>query len=92
MSEYFARVTSKGQITLPAGLRKQLNIREGDSVTFLVTDQTAVLEKNKNTVESVRGIIPTPPHLAGRDIDEMIEEAMSEHADWLMRQERELPE
>jgi antitoxin PrlF len=88
MSEYVARVTSKGQITLPAGLRKQMGIREGDIVTFLVTDQSAVLEKNKHTVESVRGIIPTPPHLAGRDIDEMIEEAMSDHADEVVERMR----
>jgi AbrB family looped-hinge helix DNA binding protein len=79
-------------VTLPAKLRKQLGIREGDSVTFVVTEQKAVLEKNRHTVESVRGIIPTPPHLVGRDIDEMIEEATAAHADWLMRQKRGLPE
>ena len=89
MSEYIARVTSKGQITLPAGLRRQLGIREGDSVTFLINEQTAILEKNKYTVDSVRGIIPTPPHLVGRDIDEIIEEAMADHADEVIERMRQ---
>jgi len=87
-----ARVTSKGQLTLPSELRKRLGIRAGDTVTFDVIDETAVLKRNTSTVESVRGIIPTPPHMVGRDIDEMIEEATANHAEWLMRQERGLPE
>ena len=92
MAKYVARVSSKGQITLPAELRKFLGIRAGDSVTFYVTEQSVEFEKSVPTVESVRGIIPTPPHMVGRDLDEMIEEAMSDHADWLMRQERGYPE
>ena len=33
-----AKVTSKGQITIPAIIRKQLNIGEGDHVRFRVQD------------------------------------------------------
>lgn len=80
MAVYSARVSSKGQLTLPAELRRHLGIREGDAVTFRIEDQTAVLEKERETLESVFGSIPTPPHLVGRDIDEMIEEAMAENA------------
>jgi AbrB family looped-hinge helix DNA binding protein len=89
MSEYVARVTSKGQLTLPAALRKRLGIREGDSVTLTVTDDSAVLEKSKHTVESVHGSIPTPPHLVGRDLDEMIEEATAAHADEVIERMRQ---
>jgi AbrB family looped-hinge helix DNA binding protein len=88
MSEYIARVTSKGQLTLPSELRKRLGISSGDTVTFKVIEQTAVLEKYASAVESVRGSFPTPPHMVGRDLDEMIEEATANHAEWLMRQER----
>jgi antitoxin PrlF len=80
MPLFTARVSSKGQLTLPVELRRQLGICEGDSVTFRIEDQTAVLEKNPHTVESVRGLIPTPPHMVGRDVDEMIEEATAENA------------
>jgi AbrB family looped-hinge helix DNA binding protein len=39
-----AKVTSKGQITIPAIIRKQLNIGKGDHVRFRVQDGAIVLE------------------------------------------------
>lgn len=33
-----AKVTSKGQVTLPAIIRKQLNVGEGDHIRFRVQD------------------------------------------------------
>jgi len=30
-----ARITSKGQITIPVGIRKKLNLKEGDKVIFI---------------------------------------------------------
>lgn len=39
-------VTSQGQISIPAELRKQFDIKKGDKVTFTVNDeQKIVLEK-----------------------------------------------
>lgn len=37
------------------------------------------------TLEQVFGSVPTPPHLQGKDIDEMIREAKEERADRMMR-------
>ena len=34
-----AKVTSKGQVTIPAEVRDALHLREGDTVTFEVDDQ-----------------------------------------------------
>lgn len=34
-----AKVTSKGQVTIPAEVRDALRLREGDTVTFEVNDQ-----------------------------------------------------
>jgi AbrB family looped-hinge helix DNA binding protein len=36
--EQRARVTSKGQVTIPKAVRKALGIREGDSLLFEVED------------------------------------------------------
>lgn len=33
-----AKVTSKGQVTIPAEVRDALRLREGDTVTFEVDD------------------------------------------------------
>ena len=38
-----ARVTSKGQITIPLEIRKALKLREGDTVSFEVKDDCATL-------------------------------------------------
>ena len=57
-----ARITSKGQITIPAAIRKKLNLKEGDKVIFIE--------------EKGRFIITNEAKLAFREIqDEMIGEA-----------------
>jgi antitoxin PrlF len=33
-----AKITSKGQITIPVGIRRQMNIKEGDKIIFLEKD------------------------------------------------------
>ena len=38
-----AKVTSKGQITIPVSIRKRLGIREGDKVLFLDTAEGVVM-------------------------------------------------
>jgi len=89
MTEYLAKVTSKGQITLPAAARRQLGIETGDSVRITVIEQTASLERNTHTVASVRGIIPALPGIETKDFDRLIEEAMSAHADEVIERMRQ---
>jgi len=35
------RITSKGQVTIPVDVRRQLGLREGDDVQFIVDGNTA---------------------------------------------------
>lgn len=42
-----AKVTYKGQITIPKAVREALDIREGDSVTFTIKGNHAVLKPLK---------------------------------------------
>ena len=91
MSDYVARVTSKGQLTIPAAVRRRLGISEGDSVKITVNEDTAVLEKVTQTVASVRGVVPALPGVDVGDFDDLIEDAMSRHVDWLLGQERGAP-
>lgn len=39
-----ARVTSKGQVTIPIGIRKLMNIKEGDKILFLEKDGKIFVE------------------------------------------------
>ncbi len=38
-----AKITSKGQITLPIGIRRRLNLKDGDKVAFIEQDGSYVL-------------------------------------------------
>lgn len=41
-----AKVTSKGQITIPKQIRKRLNLKEGDKVVFITEGDKVVLENS----------------------------------------------
>ena len=43
MSMELAKITSKGQITLPIGIRKKLRLKDGDKVAFIETDGRIVV-------------------------------------------------
>ena len=38
-----AKITSKGQITLPISIRRMLNLKDGDKVAFIEKDGTYIL-------------------------------------------------
>lgn len=41
-----AKITSKGQITIPVQIRKKLNLKEGDKVAFITEGNKIVLENS----------------------------------------------
>jgi AbrB family looped-hinge helix DNA binding protein len=55
-----ARITSKGQVTVPKKIRDALEIEEGDTVSYEVHDNTAVMKRiPKVDVEWARAIEKT---------------------------------
>jgi len=55
-----AKVTFKGQITIPKSVREALDIREGDSVTFRIDGNQAVLKPlKKKPLVDFFGVFPT---------------------------------
>lgn len=57
--EAVARVTSKGQITVPKAVRQALGIREGDKVVFRVEGNRAVLARTPHFLD-LAGSIGVP--------------------------------
>jgi AbrB family looped-hinge helix DNA binding protein len=57
MKENIATVTSKSQVTIPAGIRKYLGIKTNDEVAFVIDDAGAVRLRvlRDPTVASLRG-------------------------------------
>ncbi|HVA07531.1 MAG TPA: AbrB/MazE/SpoVT family DNA-binding domain-containing protein, partial [Acidimicrobiales bacterium] len=54
-----ARVTSKGQVTVPKAVREALGIEDGDEVVFRVKGSRAVLAKVPDFLD-LGGTVPVP--------------------------------
>jgi len=70
----YATITSKGQMTLPAKVRKAMQLHPGDKVQVtLAADGTATLRKTSRSFEELRGMVKVEG--AAADLDAWIEEA-----------------
>lgn len=76
-------LTSKGQFTLPAEIRRALDLRPGDELRFELTDEKklTVAPRRRRSIRELRETLP--PLSLGRDftqadIDDAIAEAMEE--------------
>jgi antitoxin PrlF len=81
MNEQLTVVTRKGQVTIPADIRRALGIKEGDKVAFVVEDNQVKLARKGSVVEQTAGAlqsdIPALPPNAER---EATEQAIAEEA------------
>lgn len=56
-----ATITSKGQITLPKGIRDRLHLRAGDKIEFVVLEDGRVeLVPVTAPVTQLKGMLPRP--------------------------------
>ncbi len=56
-----AKITSKGQITLPKALRSQLQLEPGDRVEFIIeADGVVRMIPRKASVKQLKGMLPKP--------------------------------
>ena len=53
-----AKVTSKGQVTIPKAVRDKLGIAEGDEIVFRVEKNRALLAKTPNLLELAGAVRP----------------------------------
>lgn len=68
-----ARVTSKGQITIPRAVREALEIAEGDEVLFRVEGGRAILARTPDLIE-LAGSVSVPAAKRGAPWDEVLRE------------------
>lgn len=74
-----ARVTSKGQVTVPKAVREALGIEEGDQVVFRVEGNRAVLARTSDFL-SLAGTIKVPAEMRNLAWDEVIRRARAVRA------------
>jgi AbrB family looped-hinge helix DNA binding protein len=68
--EAAARLTTKGQITIPKAVREALGLEEGDAVVFRVEGERAVLARTPDLLE-LAGSVSVPASKRGVTWDEV---------------------
>ena len=75
-----AKVTSKGQVTIPKDVRDALGIAEGDEVVFRVEEHRAVLARTPNLLE-LGGVVEVPAAKRGIGWDEILARTRRDRAE-----------
>lgn len=66
-----AKITSKGQVTIPKSVRDALGLHEGDELLFRVERSRAVVAKTPDFLE-LAGSVPVPAAKRGTPWDEVL--------------------
>ena len=74
-----AKITSKGQVTVPKAVREALGIREGDEVVFRVDGNRAVLARTADFLE-LAGTFSVPAAKRNVAWDEILRRTRADRA------------
>jgi|Tabmets5t2r1_1033131.scaffolds.fasta_scaffold119518_2 antitoxin PrlF len=92
MPHYEAKMSSKGQITVPSEVREFMSLKEGDRVDFYVDPRThsvQILARNGKLSDLIglldRGRVPSPP-ATQEELDSAIGEHLAEKHERISRQ------
>jgi antitoxin PrlF len=85
MQEIISVVTSKGQVTIPAAVRRHLGIATHDKLAFIIeADQVRVAPVGKSVVARTAGLLKgDQPALTPQQENDVFEQAMAEDAEGL---------
>ena len=76
MADFEAKITSKGQITLPAKLRSLLRVEAGDNVVFSETpDGGYRIGTRRESLRDLKGVIRGGSSVTSADVTKWIAEA-----------------
>lgn len=74
-----ARMTSKGQVTIPKSVREALGLREGDDLLFRVERSRALVAKTPDFL-SLAGSVAVPAGKRGTSWDEVLRRTRAERS------------
>jgi antitoxin PrlF len=75
-----ARLTSKGQVTIPKLVREALDLREGDEIVFRVERKRAVVAKTPDFL-GLAGSVTVPAGKRGTAWDEVVRQTRRARAE-----------
>ena len=76
---YTATLTSKKQLTIPAQIFYQLNLKEGQKVIVSEKNGSIMIEPSLALIDRLAGSVKIPKEFRGLSPDEMIKKAREEH-------------
>ena len=86
MRKYASTITQRGQVTLPAEVRRLLGVKPRDRVEFIIDDGQVTVKPARFTAQTAfRSIKPLSPPI---DIEEQIRIAKDERAERFVREMR----
>jgi AbrB family looped-hinge helix DNA binding protein len=74
-----AKVTSKGQVTIPKSVREALELGEGDELLFRLEGSRALVAKTPDFL-ALAGTVPVPAAKRGTPWDEVLRRARRDRA------------
>jgi len=78
MREMVATMTKRGQVAVPAEVRRRLGLGPRDKVIFSLDGDEVRLRPARFTLESVFGSVPPIPGTTTEDFERQIDEAMDD--------------
>lgn len=87
MRKYVSTITQRGQVTLPAEVRRRLGVKPSDRVEFVIEDDRVTVKPVAYTLETMFGAVK--PLSQPMDFDAAIRDAKEERAERQMRRLRE---
>ena len=82
--EHIRTITTKGQVTIPAEIRRLLEIEPGDEVIFRVREGTVELQPVAMTLEDAFGAVT--PRSQPEDLADLRDTAIEEHVKKVMEE------
>lgn len=80
------RVQEKGQVTIPRSIRRQLNLKKGDLVTFVSTENGVVIKTLDLAADDLLVVLAKTLQARGIQIAEVLSRSQKVGADTLVRE------
>jgi AbrB family looped-hinge helix DNA binding protein len=87
LKEHVRRLTSKGQVTVPAEVRRKLDVQPGEAIIFRIVGDRVELDRTPMTLEEAFGSVP--PLETPEDFEAQARRAWEEHSENVLREMRE---
>jgi len=84
LKEYTRRMTSKGQVTVPAEVRRKLGIRPGETIIFRIVKNHVEIDRSPMSLEEAFGSIR--PLSMSEDFEAQTHTAWDEHAEKVIQE------